>query len=336
MMRLTTLIMLLLSAALAAADPQVDRIYDRFVGGDLAGAEQDLKRLATGNVRDGNCLFIQAVMEKNGAKARELIEAALNANLDSKYVEETQLRLLQLSEAGRDTAAVAAKGQALLKRSKDGTSRDYVLAALAAHAPGDAERLTYLDLLLKESPETYYGQYARLARADDAYQKGKFKEAGNLCRQITGSGGDDLTPAALVMLADVALKRNDAEAALLNYNILREQYRCAIGQEKLEGALKTYADDEKPAPSVAEKKNGPVVYMIQVGVFASKDNAGKMADRSKAYGYKADIRKKIIAGKNLYAVYAGRFDTEKEAHAAKEKLERGEGQVFKIVIDDEK
>jgi|GEM_PF-1175368 len=336
MIRLFLLFLLLAAISAATADDQIDRIYDRLSRGDLSGAEQDLGRLPAAPARDGNRLFIQALLEKNGVKARELLEAALNANLDDTYAEEAQLRLLQLAEAGRDTAAVMAAAQTYMKKFRNGRLREDVLAALAAHTADGAQRIAYLDQLIKEFPNDYFGQYARLAKADDAFHKDKFKEAGNICRQITGSGDEDLAPAALVMLADIALKKSDAEGALLNYNIIREQYPAAVGQERLETALKSYADTDTPTPPVVEKKSGAVVYMIQLGVFASKDNAGKMADRAKAYGYKTEIRKKNIAGKSLFAVMAGRFATQKEAHAAKEKLERGEGQVFKIVVDDEK
>lgn len=317
------------------ADPQIDRVYQRFQNGDLVRAREEFRRLPQTAVRDGNRLFISALLETDGKRARDLLRAAVRSNLDGKYQQEAYFRMIQLAEALGDTAAVLASGAEFLDHWETSGYRDQLLATLAAHSPDDSdEQRRYLGLLIDEFPGSYFGQFARLTKAGTAFDRRHYKTATTLCRQITNAPDDDLTPASLILLSHIALLQGESERALLNYNILLERYRHAVGEEELLAALRQVSEAQS-GEEATEYFEG-VTYSVQVGVFGDKDNAKRMSGRIEGYGYKTRITKRTISGNTYHVVLAGRFSTLQEAQVARQKLESGENEVFKVVVNDEK
>lgn len=318
-----------------AADQQVDRIYRDFSAGNVSRAQTDFRQLPQVTIRDGNRLFLSALFESDGRRAFDQLAAALRSDLDGKYEEEARFRMIQLAQARGDTAYVLSAGTNFLGRWEMSRFREQLLAGMAAYShESGSDRKRYLDLLIDGFPGSYYGQFARLTEAVGAYDRGHYKTATTLCRRINNAADDNLAPASLILLSRIALKQGESERALLNYNILREQYHYAIGQDELLTALKIVSD-EKSGRESTEVFEG-ITYSVQVGVFGEKKNAENMSDRIKAYGYGAWIKKRKISDNQYYVVLAGRFDTMKEAQTARQKLELGENEVFKVVVNDEK
>ncbi len=336
MIRVTIIIaVLLLFAGAVRADQQIDRIYDFVKDGRISDAERAFQELPQSAARDGNRLFVNGLLERSGDRARDLFDAAARSDLDGKYEEEARFRMLQLAEALGDTATVLSVGEAFLHRWEMSRYREPILAMLAAHEPdGSSQQERYLRLLSEGSPDSYYGRFAVLTQAVAAIRTEKYKAAEGYCRTIIDSGDDDIIPAGLIYLAKVSIARGNTERALLNYNILREKYPHAVGQDDVLQELKQVSDRRSGEEST-EIFEG-IIYAVQVGVFAEKDNAKRMSERVEGYGYKSRITRRSISGNAYYIVLAGRFSTQKEAQAAKEKLELGEHDVFKVVIDDEK
>jgi hypothetical protein len=317
------------------ADDQVDDIYRDFIQGELIRAQKELNQLPQTAARDGNRLFLLSLYEPLGDRANDLLRAAARSNLDGKYEEEARFRMIQLAEARGDTSEVISLGTDFLDRWEMSEYREQLLAILAAHfteSTDDQER--YFELLTDGFPGSYFGQFARLAGANAAFHRGHYITARTYCRRINNSSNEHLAPASLILLARIALRQGDPEKALMSYNILRERYRHAVGQEELLEALKIVSDEKSGEESI-EVFEG-ITYSVKVGVFASKKNAGRMADRIEAYGYKAKMKKRMISGNQYYVVLAGRFMTMKEAQAARQKLEMGENEIFKVEVNDEK
>jgi hypothetical protein len=317
------------------AGEDVDEVYDLYRDGKIFKARREFQELPQSAARDGNRLFVGGLLETSGDRARDLLNAAIRSDLDGKYQEEAHYRMLQLAEADGDTSTVLSVGAAFLDRWEMSKYRERILAMLAAHAPeGSAEQERFLRLLSGESPGSYYGRLAALTEALGAMRARKYESAEAVCRHIIDSGDDNIIPAGLTLLARIALARENTERALLNYNIIREKYPDAVGQDELLQELKDVSERRSGVEST-ETYDG-VAYTVQVGVFADKDNAKRMKQRIEAYGYKARISKRSVSGNTYNFVLAGRFTTLKEARMAKEKLEMGENEVFKVVIDDEK
>lgn len=329
------LLLILFMAAPLAADERIDKIYQYFHDGEISRAREEFRRLPQTTVRDGNRLFITALLESHGPSARTQLRAALKSDLDGRYIEQARFRLILLASAAGDTAAVISQAGGFLDRWESSRFREALLALMAAHTDqGGSDRSRYLDLLIDEYPGSYYGQYARLARAEAAFNKRQFKTAAMLCRRINNSPVDDLTPLSLIILSRIALEQGEPERALLNYNILNEQYRHVIGMNDLFAALKRESDEQSGLEST-EIHMG-ITYSVQVGVFSVKGNAKNLSKRIEAYGYDTRLEKRNISGNDYYVVLAGRFDTLQQAEMARQKLELGENEVFKVVVIDEK
>ena len=335
MKRLILIILAAGSACAAWGGDRVDQVYEWYRTGDISRAQLEFQKLPPSSARDGNRLFVAALLEPSGRRARDLLETALRSGLDGEYHEEARFRLMQLAEAGGDTATALSEGAAYLDKWGKGSHRAQALAIMVAHtADGSASQNRHLERLGREYEDSYYGQFALLTQAEREAGAGKYKTAAKLCRQIHDATDENLTPAGLVLLARMALAQGNSEEALLNYNIVREQYPHAIGQDELLDELKNVSDRRSSEEST--QKFDDVRYTVQVGVFADKDNAERMADRIGSYGFDMRITRRSISGNTFHVVLAGRFATRQEAETAKQKLEMRENEVFKVVIDDEK
>ncbi|MCK5126470.1 MAG: SPOR domain-containing protein [candidate division Zixibacteria bacterium] len=316
------------------ADDSIDRIFDSYMAGNIADARAMLSRLPQSAARDGNRLFISALFESDGTEISNKLKAALKSNLDGKYIEEVHFRILQIAQAQRDTALVLSNGKSFIETWETSRYRKQVLGMLAAYSQlNSKEQRRYLNLIIDEQPGGYYGQFARMIVADNAFNKKHYKTATTYCRRVNNAVDDNLTPTSLIMLSHIGLINGDAERALFNYSIIREQYRYAIGEDILLESLKDVSDSKSGQEST-EVFEG-ITYSIKVGVFSVKDNAKRMEKRIEGYGYKVKIKRKNISGKSYYVVLAGRFRTMKEAQTAKQRLEQGEDQIFEIVVQDE-
>jgi len=318
----------------AYSDSDADRVYRLYSDGKMEEAMRELGRLPQTATRDGNRLFVNALLESSGRAGREMLQAALRSNLDGKYQEEAYFRLIRLAEAAGDSVQVRTAATSFLDAWETSRYRGEVLAILATHLGIDVpERTRCLDLLESEFPGSYYGQFARLAKANQAFRKRQFKTADKLCQRLGDAANEDLTPTGLMLQARLSLENNNAEKALFYYGIINEQYPQAIGGDALFSSLKQVSQSRSDVES-SEVFIG-VTYSVQVGVYAEKDNAKTMADRVGQYGYKSRINRRRISGNDYYVVLAGKFPTVREAEKARQKLEAGENEVFKVVVNDE-
>lgn len=329
-----TVLVIVFLAAAAGADDRLNRIQTLVDQGDLKQARREFDQLPAQNAFAGTRLYFSSLWETRGPKAQSLMDSALQLGVTEEFLPEARFRALLLAVASDDSGAVRKSAETFLTQWPHTRHEAEVLAIATAYLQdGERRQRQYADRLMSDYDTSYFGAYAYLSGAETAYREGKYKEAAELARKVTRSPDDNLVPAGLVLLSRIALMDNETEQALLNYNILREGFEHAIGQSELTDMLRRIS--ERKADREADEKLAGISYAIQVGVFSMKENAGKMADRIKAYGYKVTTREKMISGKSYLVVVAGRFATEQEAAAAKRKLERGENQLFKIVVNDD-
>lgn len=322
------------AAALWAAG-RSDVVFDHIRQGNIRQARQEMERLPQGALSSGDYLLLTGLLEARGPKSRKLLDSAVIAGPDESLRPAATLGLLQAAEAADDSAAVLTLADQFLRRWPGDSLASQVLAALTDVLPDGGQRQQqFLDRLIADHGGSYFGNYARLSKADLALRAGKYREAATYCRSVDDVPDDALAPAALILLARIALKDDEAEKALLNYNILREGFEHAIGQTELTEALRRISDRQSTVEE--EERLSGITYAVQIGVFSLKDNARRAADRMKAYGYPVTVREMSISGKNYSVVRAGRFATEQEAKAAKTRLERAENELYKVVVSDDK
>jgi hypothetical protein len=243
--------------------------------------------------------------------------------------------LLRIREAKENDNAVRDGAREYLYKNERSELRDQLLAMITAHTEKDEQGFyRHANLLADNFPGLATGQYANLAMAEAAFIDGKYSTCERLCRKILNDARDDLAPQAMIMLSRVGIAKDNSERALLNYNILRERYPYAVGQDLLIDLLRDVSDEQSERE--AKEVHAGIVYYVQVGVFGEEDNAEAMAERVQAYGYKAYIRDKTISSRRYNVVLAGKFSSMEEAESAKTRLEIGENDIFKVVVEDER
>ena len=72
---------------------------------------------------------------------------------------------------------------------------------------------------------------------------------------------------------------------------------------------------EKSAPVTAATQATPSIYLVQVGVFTTRDNARRYIRDLKVYGVNGRVFPKDIGGRTLYGVSAGSFSDQGAAQA---------------------
>jgi hypothetical protein len=335
MKKILLLVLLAALAGFAFADEEIDDIYNLYQSGNVEAAERKFDKLPPMTTRDGNRLFVAALFEKEGREAEEMLRGALKADLDGKYEEPARMMLMRIAEARGDDQIAVQQAREYLYRNEKSDSRDQLLAIITAHSAGnESEFRRHANLLADNFPGTAEGQFARLAMAESALSGRNYSTCERLCKTILNDASDYLAPQALILLSRIAVARGKTERALLNYSILRERYPYAIGRDELTALLQDFSDEQTRRE--AEEVHVGIVYFVQVGVFGDEENARNMAKRVEAYGYRSFIRKKTISSRSYDVVLAGTFRTMQEAEVAKTRLEHGEDDIFKVVVEDER
>ncbi len=134
-------------------------------------------------------------------------------------------------------------------------------------------------------------------------------------------------------LADTYFLRRDYPMAKQCYSRLLETTRDEKIKNFLNSRLKLCADKQKEAPvlppvEVVQKSAG-IEYSVQVGAFASQENAEKLARELSAKGYVSYSEHSSQGDKDIYRVKAGRFAALEEAQALEARLSK-EGYPTKI------
>jgi len=312
---------------LAAAAQIVNLIQQ----GHIDEARREIAEASTAARRDGTILYCQALLETDGQKSFQFLEAAFKAELSPEFLENDIYLTALYHMANRDYSKAATTCEAYLQHWEAGAHRSEILRllAFASSELGQSGRSqNYLNSLVKENPQSTPGYVGKLDQARNLYNAEKYGEADKICRKLRSAEFDDAVIPALYLLSHYSLERNKIDDAILYYNILKEAHPNAIGLDDLTGKLGGY--EKMSNDQVAERITG-TTYSVQVGVFSVGDNARNFAGRLKKYGEPVEINEKMISGKKYYVVYAGRFLSSEKAMAFKTRLESSEKEAFQVI-----
>lgn len=134
-------------------------------------------------------------------------------------------------------------------------------------------------------------------------------------------------------LADTYFLRRDYPKARQGYSRLLESTANQKIKYLLNTRLELCAGKEREAPSLLQEevrqKPEAVVYSVQVGAFASEDNAKKLIRELSAKGYSSYNEHSTQGDKDMYRVKTGKFASLEEARAVEASLSK-EGYPTKI------
>jgi len=311
---------------------QAVSVYSLIKDGRLKAAVDSLSRLTTASSRDGDVLFYQSLVEQDGIKSAQLMQAALRASVSPGYLEEIYFRLAGFYFINDDYKNLSQTVNEYRTRWEEGRyNREFIrFSVLIDQMNKDYDAaLRQTDRYLLKWSKDNEAQMGVLdkSRILLAHNKtiGAVKLLRNLSREKDGPG----IAQALYLLTRDAIEKKRTDDAVFYYNLLREAYPASVGLDDLIekiGGIESNSYGE----SDAEKLTG-TFYTVKVGVFSSKGNAKKMAEIFEKYKRKIDIDTKTISGKKYQVVYVGRFDNYEEAYQFKTQLEATHSEVFQVV-----
>jgi len=326
---LTLLVCTLLTLAAPTA---AESIYSMIRSGKLQEATDSLSSSSTASLRDGNRLFYFSLLESDGAKSAQLMEASLQASVAPIFREEIYYRLAQYYFARGDIERLARNVRDYRSRWENGRYIREMLrfSVFIDQSSGAFEAAVrqvdrYL-LMFSEGDASQLGVIDK-ARVMMNFNKriGSDKLLRKLAREKQGVG----VPQALYLLGLESVRAKRTDDAVFYYNLLREGYPSAVGLDALIDKMMDVSTSAS-ADDAAARLTG-TFYSVQVGVFSEKKNADKQAEVFKAYDRKVEIKTKTISNVKYRVVYVGRFQSYEDAVSFKKRLESNHDEVYQVV-----
>lgn len=331
MYRIFTIIACLFLAAGPAS--AADDIYRLIQQGKLDEARQALARVSTASMRDGNHLFFQALLEPDGKRAADLMEVALTASVDFQYREAIHLHLAQyyyLTGAWEKLERLIVNYRAKFEHGEYHRQMARFSTLLDEHAGEQESALRQADRYLLENNSGEARQWGEIDKARVLLANKKAIGAEKLLRGLSREKSGPGVPQALYLLTVDAVNNRRADDAVFYYNVMREAYPGAVGEDALVDRLAEMSGSIERHTAEAEQVTG-TYYSIQVGVYSDAANARKIAGQFEDAGHKVDIQDKTISRVNYRVVYVGRYKSYSEAAAAKARLEAEHKETYQVV-----
>jgi outer membrane protein assembly factor BamD (BamD/ComL family) len=189
----------------------------------------------------------------------------------------------------------------------------YYLAGMSYLKAGNYLRASDIfEIILKEFKGSCLKDEATLGLGDAYFLKGDYEKAGVQYKKIIADPYSKLKPQAYYRMSQVAFKLGNAAEGRVYAQKLKQEYplnnEIALNQDI--GSLGDY-------------------YTVQVGAFASFQNANNLTQKLIQKGYPAYIEESAIQGKTTYRVRVGRLSQRQEAVALESSLAQ-EGYPTKI------
>ncbi len=307
-------------------------IYSLIQSGEIEEARELLSEQSTAQQRDGNHLFFLALIESDGAKAMKLIEASLNAGVSPIYLEEISLRLAQYNLFKKNFEyADKTIGEYLAKFELGRYTPDFYRYAIYADEKCGRQEaaINRADRFLLQYSKDEVGQWAIVDKARVMLTFDKKIAARDMLIKLSRTKSGPGAAAALYMLTLDAAERKRTDDAVFYYNLQREAYPSAIGQDALLERMSGLGSSSQREKS-ADLRTG-TFYSVQVGVFSEIANAKKLVKQFEKYGYPVEIGSKIISERKYQVVYVGRFDSYESAASFEKTIESEQDDVYQVV-----
>ncbi len=328
----TRIIIIALQTTFLAGAVSAKDIYAMIKSGEIEAARDSLARLSTARQRDGNYLFYLALTESGAGKGVELMKAALNAGVAAIYREEINLRLAQyylLSRKYDNAGEILGEYGASFENGKFTPDVFRYSVYLDEKNRRYEGAIRQVDRFLLQYSSEDYSQWGLVDKARIMMEFDKKIAARDLLSKLSREKSGPGVAAALYMLTLDAAERQRPDDAVFYYNLLREAYPSAVG---LDALLDRMAELNSPSQreKSADQRTG-TFYSVQVGVFATADNARQLAKQFDKYGHKVELTTKKISERTYHVVFIGRFDSYESAAEFERTIEAEHDDVYQVV-----
>jgi tetratricopeptide (TPR) repeat protein len=299
--------------------------------GDFKDAREELKAYLESNPSDYEAQYYSGKLEGNAEKSAEYFKKIWESSSRTKK-EEAGLELcLYYQTAGLDDSvlSLSSKFKKIFPKSPL-LPQMLWLESRSLFSTGRTEQaLKSLKYILELYPASAWAAWAQLGTAEIYFSQGSFnKSIKEYNKVIDKYAGTETFPLALAGMSRAFEASGEKDKAVLYLNLYKERFPGGI---EVESQIQTEEVNPRKDPGTAEKLTG-TKYSVQIGVFANQENADKVMKRLKSRGYSPEQSFKTIQNKKYYVIQIGVFNSLSEAQKLREKLEREEGEVYRIVI----
>jgi tetratricopeptide (TPR) repeat protein len=315
-----------------------EEIVSHLKAGQLEEARASLQDFRSFEPDDPRGLYYAGWLEPNGELSTDLLKSSLTSGKDFPERGQALLRLGQyyLSKSMYLTAASQAR-QSLEVDSTEKPGALWIQGTANSASEKSALAIENFQEILKSSSEHEWGAWAKLGLGDVYYQEGDYVRAQSSYREVLQDHRE--SPAYSLALAQFAQCQWELDDPASGERFAKEYlqefpggvFAGTLRDLVSAGVIRSASEEEKLSPKERARLTS-TAYSVQVGAFASKANAYKMAQRLQARGYKIELRTETINRRRFYKVLVGRFLSEESAQEVKQKLEAEEGEDFMIVI----
>lgn len=192
------------------------------------------------------------------------------------------------------------------QRTTKGIDELYYLLGLSYLKDGNYLRASDIfEIILNECGDSRYQGEAKLGIGDSFFLQGDYTKAKQFYEKMLG---DPLTaaykPAVYYRLALIATKANDKEEAKRYAGLLKEEFPLSL-EARLNGEFCSLVD---------------CYYTVQVGSFASQENAQHLMRELINKGFTAYVEEAGAQHKATFRVRVGKLSTQEEARNLRDKL----------------
>ena len=165
------------------------------------------------------------------------------------------------------------------------------------------------------NPESPYAMFVRAAFTQDGVA------AANMYKMVVAENeGTPIAREALIQLYRYHYATGQYAAAHRDYVELKKfalppPVSDPLGLVDSLDIIPHYQINEPAQPVAAATQATPSIYLVQVGVFTTRDNARRYVQDLKAYGVNGRVFPKDIGGRTLYGVSVGSFSDQDAAQA---------------------
>lgn len=315
-----------------------EEIASHFKAGELGEARGLLQEFRASEPDNPRGLYYAGCLEPNGELSADLLKRSLSTGEDFPEGGEALLKLGQyyLSKSMHLTAASQAR-QSLKVDSTEYASALWIQGTANSASEKSALAEENFQEILKSGDGRRWEAWAKLGLGDLCYQQGDYVGAQSYYREVMHHHRK--SPAyslALAQFAQCQWELDDPESGERFTKEYLQEFPGGVFAETLHDLVSAGAIDPAPEQEKLSARERArltrTVYSIQVGAFASKGNAYKIAQRLKERGYKVELKTETVNRRRFYKVLVGNFISQEQARELKDKLEAEEEDNFIIVI----
>lgn len=310
---------------------ELNKVIRYYNQGDFKNAQEELKSYLESNPSDYEALYYSGKLEGNAEKSIEFFKKVWEGSAKVKK-EEAGLELClyyQTSGLNDSVLTLSSKFRKIFPKSSL-LPQMLWLESRSLFSTGRIEQaLKSLKNLLELYPASAWIPWAQLGIAEIYFSQGNFnKSLKEYNKVIDKYASTETFPLALAGMSRAFEASGEKDKAVLYLNLYKERFPRGI---EVESQIQIEEVNPRKDPGTAEKLTD-TKYSVQIGVFANQENADKVMKRLKSRGYNPEQSYKMIQNKKYCVIQVGVFNSLSEAQKMREKLEREEGEVYRIVI----